>query len=302
MDAVNISHVTKTFGEEVTAVDDLSLTIPQGAVYGFIGPNGSGKSTTMRMIVNIFYPDSGSIQVFGKERRGVGGDPIGYLPEERGLYRQMEVRTLLEFYGELRSGRSVKKEVNEWLKRLDLEKWGDKKVEALSKGMSQKVQFIATVVPEPKLLILDEPFSGLDPVSAQAIRDAVLEMKRRGTTIILSTHDMSVAGSLCDSIFMIFKGKKVLDGTLSAIQSQYGRDTIRVEVSGGVAAVQGIAGVEQVQDHGQFQDLRIGRECDPQAVLRTLLSRGAVNSFSIVQPSLHDIFVRIAGPEVADAA
>ncbi len=302
MDAVKISHVTKTFGEEVTAVDDLSLTIPQGAVYGFIGPNGSGKSTTMRMIVNIFYPDSGSIQVFGKERRGVGEDPIGYLPEERGLYRQMEVRTLLEFYGELRSGRSVKGEVQEWLKRLDLEKWGDKKVEALSKGMSQKVQFIATVVPEPKLLILDEPFSGLDPVSAQAIRDAVLEMKRRGTTIILSTHDMGVAASLCDYIFMIYKGKKVLDGTLSAIQSQYGRDTLRVEVSGGVSSVQGIAGVEQVRDHGQYQDLRIGRECDPQEVLRTLLSRGAVNSFAVVQPSLHDIFVRIAGPEVADAA
>jgi ABC-2 type transport system ATP-binding protein len=275
MDAVNISHVTKTFGE-VTAVRDLSLTIPQGAVYGFIGPNGSGKSTTMRMIVNIFYPDSGSI----------------------------EVRTLLEFYGELRAGKSVKGEVSEWLKRFDLETWGSKKVETLSKGMSQKVQFIATVVPEPKLLILDEPFSGLDPVSAEAIRNAVLEMRRRGTTIILSTHDMSVAASLCDYIFMIYKGNKVLDGTLTEIQSQYGRDTLRVQVEGGAAAVQDIAGVEQVRDHGQFQDLRIGRECDPQAVLRTLLTRGAVNSFSVVQPSLHDIFVRIAGPgaEVADAA
>jgi len=303
MDAVQIADVTKTFGE-VIAVHDLSLTIPQGAVYGFIGPNGSGKSTTMRMIVNIFYPDSGSIQVFGKERRGVGAEHIGYLPEERGLYRQMEVQALLEFYGELRSGRSVKAEVKEWLKRLDLEKFADKKVESLSKGMSQKVQFIATVVPEPKLLILDEPFSGLDPVSAEAIRAAILEMRRRGTTVILSTHDMNVAATLCDAIFMIFKGKKVLDGTLASIQAQYGSDTIRVSVEGGVGAVQGIAGVEQVRDQGQFQDLRIGKDCDPQGVLRTLVGRGAVHSFAVVHPSLHDIFVRIAGPsaEVSDAA
>ena len=303
MDAVQISHVTKTFGA-VTAVDDLSLTIPQGAVYGFIGPNGSGKSTTMRMIVNSFYPDSGSIKVFGHERRGAGSEHIGYLPEERGLYRQMEVQSLLEFYGELRSGRSVKAEVKDWLRRLDLEKWGSKKVEALSKGMSQKVQFIATVVPEPKLLILDEPFSGLDPVSAESIREAVLEMRRRGTTVILSTHDMNVAGNLCDYIFMIFRGKKVLDGTLSAIRGQYGSDTIRVSVAGGLAAVQGIPGVEQIRDEGQFQDLRIGAGCDPQAVLHTLIRRGAVHSFAVVQPSLHDIFVRIAGPaaEVENAA
>lgn len=301
MDAVEISRVTKTFGA-VTAVDDLSLNIPQGTVYGFIGPNGSGKSTTMRMIVNIFYPDSGSIKVFGNERRSVGSEQIGYLPEERGLYRQMDVQALLEFYGELRAGRSVKAEVKDWLRRLDLEKWGSKKVEALSKGMSQKVQFIATVVPEPKLLILDEPFSGLDPVSAESIRSAVLEMKRRGTTVILSTHDMNVAASLCDYIFMIFKGKKVLDGTLAGIQAQYGSDTIRVSVAGGAAAVQGIAGVEQVRDQGQFQDLRMQPGCDPQAVLHALVGRGAVHSFAVMQPSLNDIFVRIAGPEVEHAA
>jgi ABC-2 type transport system ATP-binding protein len=303
MDAVQITNVTKTFGA-VTAVNDLSLTIPQGAVYGFIGPNGSGKSTTMRMIVNIFYPDKGSIKVFGQERSGAGSEHIGYLPEERGLYRQMEVQSLLEFYGELRAGRKVTAEVKDWLRRLDLEKWGSKKVEALSKGMSQKVQFIATVVPEPKLLILDEPFSGLDPVSAESIRESILEMRRRGTTVILSTHDMNVAAHLCDGIFMIFRGKKVLDGTLSSIQAQYGSDTIRVSVAGGVAAVQGIAGVEQVRDQGQFQDLRIAKGCDPQAVLQTLVSRGAVHSFAVLHPSLHDIFVRIAGPgaEAADAA
>jgi ABC-2 type transport system ATP-binding protein len=198
MDAVQITDVTKAFGT-VTAVDDLSLTIPQGSVYGFIGPNGSGKSTTMRMIVNIFYPDRGSIRVFGQERRGImRSEHIGYLPEERGLYRQMNVQALLEFYGELRAGRNVTSEVKDWLCRLNLEEWGSKKVEALSKGMSQKVQFIATIVPEPKLLILDEPFTGLDPVSADAIRSAVLELRRRGSTVILSTHDMNVAASLCD--------------------------------------------------------------------------------------------------------
>ncbi len=301
MDAVQITDVTKTFGA-VTAVDDLSLTIPEGSVYGFIGPNGSGKSTTMRMIVNIFYPDRGSIRVFGQEQRGIRAGVIGYLPEERGLYRQMNVQTLLEFYGELRAGRSVTAEVKDWLRRLDLEKWGSKKVEALSKGMSQKVQFIATVVPEPKLLILDEPFTGLDPVSADAIRSAVLELRRRGSTIILSTHDMNVAGSLCDYIFMIFRGKKVLDGTLAAIQGLYGSDTVRVSVAGGFASVQDIAGVAQVRDHGQFQDLRISPGCDPQEVLRTLTARTAVASFAVVQPSLQDIFVRIAGPAAQENA
>jgi ABC-2 type transport system ATP-binding protein len=305
MDAVQITDVTKTFGS-VTAVENLSLTIPQGSVYGFIGPNGSGKSTTMRMIANIFYPDRGSIRVFGEERRGVGSGQIGYLPEERGLYRQMTVQALLEFYGELRAGRNVTAEIKDWLRRLDLEKWGSKKVEALSKGMSQKVQFIATVVPEPKLLILDEPFTGLDPVSSDLIRSAVLELRRRGSTVILSTHDMNVAASLCDYIFMIFQGKKVLDGTLATIRSQYGDDTIRVSVAGGFALVQDLArdipGIAQVRDHGQFQDLRLSPECDPQQVLHTLTARTAVISFAVMQPSLQDIFVRIAGPAARAAA
>ena len=217
MFAVEISNITKTF-EAVAAVDQLSLAVPEGSIYGFIGPNGSGKSTTMRMIANILYPDSGTIRVFGRERSGTRSGEIGYLPEERGVYRKMRVRALLEFHGELRGGRNVTAEVNAWLERLGLAQRADDKVETLSKGMSQKVQFIATVIPEPKLLILDEPFTGLDPVSADSIRGAVLEMRKRGCTVILSTHDMGVAESLCDSIFMIFRGKKVLDGTLASIQ------------------------------------------------------------------------------------
>jgi ABC-2 type transport system ATP-binding protein len=298
--AVEISNITKTF-QDVTAVDRLSLCVPEGSVYGFIGPNGSGKSTTMRMIVNIIHPDSGSIRVFGQERSGAGSGEIGYLPEERGLYRKMRVRSLLEFHGKLRGGRNVTAEVNVWLERLGLARWADSKVETLSKGMSQKVQFIATVVPQPKLLILDEPFTGLDPVSADSIRGAILEMRSRGCTIILSTHDMGVAGSLCDSIFMIFRGQKVLDGTLHSIQSSYGSDTIRVEVEGGCASLDNLPGIEKLKDMGQFQELRMAEGCDPQRVLQTLIDRTRVVSFSVVKPSLHDIFVRIAGPQPEEA-
>jgi len=300
MDAVQITHVTRTFGN-VTAVDDLSLTVPEGSIYGFIGPNGSGKTTTMRMIVNIFYPDRGEIRLFGDGRPENSTDLIGYLPEERGLYQKMTVQALLEFYGELRSGRSVKAEVASWLERLGLANRASDKVETLSKGMSQKVQFIATVIPEPKLLILDEPFSGLDPVSAEAIRSAILDLRRRGVTVILSTHDMHLAESLCDYILMIFRGRKVLDGTLASIQDRYGEDTMRVAADCGLAAMQQLPGVEQIRDLGQVQELRLARGADPQAALRALVAQARVTSFSLMKPSLHDIFMRIAGPAAQEA-
>jgi ABC-2 type transport system ATP-binding protein len=295
MDAIRISHVTRSFGS-VTAVDDLSLTVPEGSIYGFIGPNGSGKTTTMRMIVNIFYPDSGEIRLFGDGLPENSSDLIGYLPEERGLYQKMTVQALLEFYGELRSGHDVKAEVATWLERLGLADRAADKTETLSKGMSQKVQFIATMIPEPKLLILDEPFSGLDPVSADAIRAAILDLRRRGVTVILSTHDMHLAESLCDYILMIFRGRKVLDGTLAEIQDRYGEDTIRVTAEGGMAAVRDLPGVEQIRDLGQVQELRLRRGADPQEALRALVERARVTSFSLGKPSLHDIFIRIAGP------
>jgi ABC-2 type transport system ATP-binding protein len=281
-------------------VNHLSLSVPEGSVYGFIGPNGSGKSTTMRMIANIFYPDSGTIRVFGKEPSAARSGEIGYLPEERGVYRKMGVRSLLEFYGELRGGRSVTAEVNAWLERLGLAEWAESKVETLSKGMSQKIQFIAAVIPRPKLLILDEPFSGLDPVSADSIRKAILEMRNSGCTIILSTHDMGVAETFCDSIFMIFRGKKVLDGTMASIQASYGSDTIRVELDGGVSVMDGMPGIDEVKDFGQVQELRMAKGCDPQEVLRTLAERGPIVSFSVIKPSLHDVFVRIAGPQAEE--
>jgi len=301
MNAVEIEGVTKTFGK-VVAVDGLSLAVPTGTVYGFIGPNGSGKTTTLRMIMNIFYPDSGEIRVFGEKTVGTCTDRIGYLPEERGLYKNMKVRELLQFYGKLKGGGKVDGRVDHWLERLDLTDWANKKVETLSKGMSQKVQFISTVVSEPEMIILDEPFTGLDPVNTDVIRTAVLDLQSRGTTVIFSTHDMNVAEKMCDFIFMIFKGRKVLDGTLSSIQDKYGNDTLRVRAEGGASALKGLKGVDRVNDFGRVQELRMADGTDPQEVMGEIMSLTRVMSFEVAKPSLHDIFVRIAGPEAKEAA
>ena len=301
MDAVQIEDVTKTF-ETVTAVSGLTLAVPEGSVSGFIGPNGSGKTTTLRMIVNILRPDCGSIRVFGHQLADTRSETIGYLPEERGLYRKMAVRALLEFHGELRGGRDIGAEVNTWLRRFDLESYAEQRLETLSKGMSQKVQFIAAVVPQPRLLILDEPFTGLDPISADSLRAAILDLRRRGATIILSTHDMHLAETMCDSIFMIFRGKKVLDGSLAAIQDRYPNDTIRVTTEGGAGRIDGLPGIEAVRDLGQVQELRMTPGCDPQDVLRALVARTRISSFAVTRPSLHDIFVRIAGPAAEEEA
>jgi len=299
MNTVELQNITKTFGKH-TAVDSLSLAVPEGTVYGFIGPNGSGKTTTLRMIMNILYPDSGLIQIFGEQLQRACTDRIGYMPEERGLYRKMKVRELLRFYGELKSGRKINSEVDLWLERLDLAEWANKKVETLSKGMSQKVQFIATIVARPELIILDEPFTGLDPVNAEAIKDVVLELQDQGATVIFSTHDMNVAEKMCDFIFMIFKGKNVLDGTLASIQDKYGSDTIRIRTDDGVAALQSLKGVEKINDYGQVQELRMAPDCDPQEILAAIMARTRITSFDIVKPSLHEIFLRIAGPEARE--
>ncbi len=299
MNVVEIENITKTFGR-VTAVANLSLSVPGGSIYGFIGPNGSGKTTTLRMIMNIIYPDSGRIQVFGEELCGSSADRIGYLPEERGLYKKMKVRDLLLFFGELKSGRKVDAQVDSWLERLDLTDWAGKKVETLSKGMGQKVQFIATIVAEPELIILDEPFTGLDPVNVEAIKNAVLDLRAKGATVIFSTHDMNVAEKMCDFIFMIFKGKKVLDGTLVSIQDEYGSDTLRVRMEGGPSALQDLRGVGKITDFGGLQELRITPEADPQKIVAEIMGRTRVHSFELSKPTLYDIFLRIAGPEAKE--
>jgi ABC-2 type transport system ATP-binding protein len=295
MNAVQIHQVTKTFGQHV-AVDELSLEVPSGTIYGFIGPNGSGKTTTLRMIMRILHPDRGDIRVLGEHSLGAANDRVGYLPEERGLYKQMKVRDVLRFYAELKGLRQNKAAIETWLERMGLAAWADKKVETLSKGMSQKVQFIATVVARPELVLLDEPFSGLDPVNAEVLRQAVLDLKRDGATVIFSTHDMAVAEKMCDFIFMIYKGRKVLDGTLEAIQDTYGSDTVRVRLDGNGTSLAGLPGVARVTDFGRWQELRLDRGADAQRVLAALMTHGPVRHFELARPSLHDIFVRIAAP------
>jgi ABC-2 type transport system ATP-binding protein len=300
MNAIEIQHVTKTYGP-VVAVNDLSFAVPEGSIYGFIGPNGSGKTTTIRMMLHIIEADRGAIRILGDVLHSACTDRIGYVPEERGLYRKMKVREVLEYFGGLKKNGSLRRDVDAWLERLDLADWADKKVETLSKGMSQKVQFIAAVVSRPPLLVLDEPFSGLDPVNADVLREAILSLRAEGTTILFSTHDMPVAERMCDTILMIFRGRKVLDGTLEAIQNRYGTDTVRVRTEGGTAALDGLRGVDRVTDFGQEQELRLDGTRDAQDLVGEILTRTRVTSFEVMRPSLRDIFLRIAGPEAQEA-
>jgi ABC-2 type transport system ATP-binding protein len=298
--AIVLREVTKRFGD-VTAVNHLSLVVPSGSIYGFIGPNGSGKTTTLRMIMHILLPDDGDIEVLGSRDTAAARDQVSYLPEERGLYKKMTVRRLLRYYARLKGRRQpeIDSDIVAWMARMQLPGVLDKTIETLSKGMSQKVQFVSAVISRPSLLILDEPFSGLDPVNAQVVKDSVLEIRQRGTTVVFSTHDMATAEKMCDRIFMIFKGRKVLDGTLHEIQEQYGADTVRVRTADGAQALAGFPEVESVNDFGQVQDVRV--RGDAQAFLQHLIARTAVYQFEITRPSLEDIFVRIARPQEAAA-
>ena len=302
MNAVEIEDVTKTFGG-YPAVEDLSLRVPVGSIYGFIGPNGSGKTTTLRMVMRILLPDRGTFRVLGVPLDNAAGartvlDRVAYLPEERGLYKQMRVREVLRFYAELKGCRD-RKAVDDWLDRMGLAAWADKKVEALSKGMAQKVQFIAAVVARPELVLLDEPFSGLDPVNAEVLREAVHALRRDGTTVIFSTHDMATAEQMCDFVFMIYRGRKVLDGTLESILDAHGSNTLRVRVDGG-GDLASVPGVARAADLGRCQELHLAPGADPQQVLARLMERGKVGHFELSRPTLHDVFVRIARPAPAD--
>jgi ABC-2 type transport system ATP-binding protein len=291
--AVEIHDVTKTFGLQ-TAVDRLSLAVPERSIYGFIGPNGSGKTTTLRMIMRILHPDKGTIRVLGNDSLQSIDDRVAYLPEERGLYKQMTVREILKYYAALKGVRDGRKEADAWLERLGLAAHAHKRIFALSKGMSQKVQFIATVIARPALVLLDEPFSGLDPVNAVVLREAILELKKQAT-VIFSTHDMGVAEQMCDFIFMIHRGRKVLDGTLEQIQDAYGTDTLRVRLDGSIDLAD-LPGVAEVVDFGKLQELRLGPGAEPQRILAELVRRGSLRHFEQTRPSLHEIFVRIARP------
>jgi ABC-2 type transport system ATP-binding protein len=293
--AIKLAGVSKSFDGRV-AVQDLDLTVERGATFGFVGPNGSGKTTTLRMIMSILLPDRGDIRVLGSDP-GTARDRVSYLPEERGLYRKMTVRHLISYYGQLKGAdpKRLQNAVREWLQRMGLSAYAEKRIETLSKGMAQKVQFIAAVVADPELVILDEPFSGLDPVNAEVLKEAVTDLRRRGVTVLFSTHDMAMAERLCDRVCMIFKGRKVLDGTLEDIQAQHGQDTLRVRTAAGAGALRGLPGVELLRDHAGTQELRF--DGDPQVLLRRLVAQTTLTHFEVVRPTLHEIFVRIARPE-----
>lgn len=302
---VELTSVRKTFGQKV-ALDAITTQIPQGAICGIIGPNGSGKTTLLRIILDILRPDSGKVRVLGNRRPRLANNAVSYLPEERGLYKKMRVWDQLAYLGQLKGveKRLLPARVGRWLERMGLEGIQSRRVEALSKGMAQKIQFIGTLINDPLLLILDEPFSGLDPVNLELIRDIVLERKAMGTTILFSTHDMAMAEKLCDSILMIYEGVKVLDGSLNSIQGNYGADTVRLRVRPRPGAeLQALftedGGAVTVRDLGRFQEIRGLR--DPHQFLKGLLDRFHVDYFEIAPPNLHDIFVRIARPEKEEA-
>lgn len=307
--AVDLSGVTKRFAGH-TAVRDLDLSIPTGSVYGLLGPNGAGKTTTIRMIMDIIVPDSGQICLFGNAKRGREmSQRIGYLPEERGLYRKMKVIDMLIFLAEIKAvdARQANRNAMRWLDRLGLSDWVDKKIDDLSKGMQQKVQFISTLQHEPELVILDEPFAGLDPVNTQVMKDVVVDLKRRGTTTLFSTHIMEQAEKLCDSVCIIARGEKVVDGALSEVKREHGGNHVVVAVEKGVESIDGLLGdrslVSRADSYGQYAELELAHGADAQRLLQQLVQSGAaVTRFEIAEPTLNKIFIDLVGPEAATAA
>jgi ABC-2 type transport system ATP-binding protein len=305
--ALELSGVVKRYAAHV-AVRDLALAVPRGSVYGLLGPNGAGKTTTIRMILDIIAPDEGAIRLLGQPVRGSTVlDRVGYLPEERGLYKKMRVRDVLRFLGELKGvdRRTADRRIDEWLDRLALrteaKDWGQAKVDELSRGMQQKVQFIGTLLHEPELVILDEPFSGLDPINAQALKDTVVDLKRQGRTVIFSTHLMDNAERLCDAVCIIARGEKVLDGTVTAVKAAHGDRTVALALDGGAdAAVMTILGdpavVARLDDRSRSFEITLTPTADPQVLLRRLVEAGArIQRFERIQPSLHQIFLERVG-------
>ena len=293
MDSIISLHaVRKEFGD-VVAVRELSFEVKQGTIFGLLGPNGAGKTTTLRMILGIFLPDEGTISIFDGQGIADARDRIGYLPEERGLYRKMKVGEVLRFFCEIKGvgKETARKSVDYWLERLGLAEWKEKKAEELSRGMQQKVQFIATIIHKPDLLILDEPFSGMDPVSTTEMKDIVIEHKNAGTTIILSTHIMEQAEKLCDGICLINKGTAVLKGPLAEIKRSYGADSVHIRYAGDGSFIKEIQGVKSVDDYGNYVEIKLGRDADPSQLLREICTRVPVTRFEVVEPSLNRIFI-----------
>ncbi len=291
--SLRVENVTKRFGE-FTAVEDLSFDVRAGRVFGFLGPNGAGKTTTIRMIVGITAPDEGRIELFGQIISSATQDKIGYLPEERGLYKKMKIFEQLRYFGALKgiSQKQADERIDFWLERMNLGEWKKKKTTDLSKGMSQKIQFISTVLHNPDLLILDEPFSGLDPVNVEFMIEAVAELKAQGKTIIFSTHLMETAERLCDDIILINKSRKVIGGTLREVKQSFGKNLIALRSEGGDAVLQDKTLVAKIVENADEKELELAPDADAQVLLKSLIESGAtISKFEQVEPSLNDIFI-----------
>ncbi len=315
--AIDLRNVVKRYDQHV-AVRDLSLAVPRGAVYGLLGPNGAGKTTTIRMILNIIAPDAGTISVLGTANSDARVlDRIGYLPEERGLYKKMKVRRVLRFLAALKGVKAADadRRITAWIERLalrtDERDWGEAKVDELSRGMQQKVQFIGALLHEPDLVILDEPFSGLDPINSQALKDTVLDLKRQGKTVIFSTHIMDNAERMCDAVCIIAGGVKVLDGGVAAVKAAAGGRHVALALGGSngsgpsktdemsrvvLALLNDRSLVSRVDDQNRFFEIELAPGANPQELLQRVVAAGAaVTRFELVQPSLHQIFLERVG-------
>jgi ABC-2 type transport system ATP-binding protein len=292
MNVVELKKVSKRF-DEFVAVDELSFEVRRGTIFGFLGPNGAGKTTTIRMIVNITAPDEGEIKVLGEHVTPAIQQRIGYLPEERGLYKKMKVGEQLIFFANLKGVKSAEaaRRVDDWLARMELSEWKNKTPVDLSKGMQQKVQLIATVLHDPDFLILDEPFSGLDPVSTELLKNVILDLKKQGKTIIFSTHQMEQVEQMCDDICLINRSKKVLGGSLKEVKRGFGRNTVRIDFEGDASFL--TDDLVKIQNHfTNYSEIMLQDGVDSQEVLSRAVAAGVrVNRFESVEPSLNDIFI-----------
>jgi ABC-2 type transport system ATP-binding protein len=301
-----LDQVTKRFAGH-TAVDALSLSVPAGAIYGLLGPNGAGKTTTIRMILDILAPDAGSVRLFGEPGGGrTHSARIGYLPEERGLYRKMRVLDVIVFLAEMKGveRRVARAKATDWLERLGLADWRLRRIDELSKGMQQKVQFITTVLHEPALVVLDEPFAGLDPVNLQVLKDTVLELAHRGVTILFSTHIMEQAEKLCDALCIIARGRKLVEGALGDIKRTRGGQHLIIGFDGSAGAAAEILAdrraIATVDNYGHYAELELVPGADPQQILQRLVASGArLSRFELQAPSLNKIFIDLVGPDAA---
>ncbi len=294
--SVELLHVRKSY-DHFVAVDDLSLEIAPGSVFGLLGPNGAGKTSTIRMMIGITAPDSGEVRLFGEKFRRDHLARVGYLPEERGLYRKMKLIEQLVFLAELKGvpARQAASRAAWWCERLELGPWMQKKIEELSKGMQQKVQFIAAMLHDPDLLILDEPFAGLDPANVVTLKDALLECKKAGKTILLSTHRMDQVERMCDSICLIDHGKPVLHGELKEVKARYGKSNVQLEYEGGSRFLEEPALVASFNDYGNYVEVRLKPGADTQQLLRAAAAEARVSKFEVVEPSLEEIFIEVVG-------